>query len=64
MTTPTSEGSEKEAFQWCVNRDAQKQWTGLGQGKDKPLTKEVIFAGPAQLGFFFFIRSLCEVTLS
>lgn len=58
----TSEGSEKEAFQWCINLDAQKQWPGLGQGKDKPLTKEIIFLGPAQLGFFFSFRLLCEVT--
>lgn len=35
-----SEGSEKEAFQRCVNLDRQIQWTGLALGKNKPFTKE------------------------
>lgn len=29
-------------FPKCVNLNAQKQWTGLAQGKDQPLIKEVI----------------------
>lgn len=43
-------------FQRCVNLDAQKQWTGLADGKDKPFSKAVMFLGcgyppwPAQLG--------------
>lgn len=32
-------------FQRCVNLDAQKQWTGLGSGQDKPFTKKVTSFG-------------------
>lgn len=37
--------SGKEAFQRCINLDAQKHQTRLVEGKDKPFTKAVICLG-------------------
>ena len=36
---------ERGAFQRYINLDAQKQWTGLAEGKDKSFTKEDICMG-------------------
>ena len=53
-----SEGSEKEAFQKCVNLDAQKQQVGLASGRDTPLTREAVPLRhdcppcPARLGIY------------
>ena len=33
---------EEGAFQRCVDQQAQKRWTGLASGKDKPFSKDVI----------------------
>ena len=32
-------------FEGVLNLNTQKQWTGLAQGKDNPLSKEVMCLG-------------------